>query len=386
MAAGMSTSTAEQNISSWAQDLRRKNPLDHLGRSASRLAAMAADGTDAGESLCTQCGGQLHVCDGDSVPAYLAHSCTFSESRCPGSFETLWHLMAKRSAARIAGWSSEVAYEACGGRYRADAMHLDSGRVFEAVHSLSRDYAEKHLNTMRSGRSVTWLFDSSAAFARPMLEGVLGGYPRWVLKFDADYASRGQLVAAGILRKRARMLVQEIGVGSCFLYFCGHCFHCINCDENGDLWELADDSCVASRVIYGHGGINFQIVHARAAGESVEATGDLDTSDYGPRAETILKRVVECAQLRSLRTIQSDFGRCVSRDQALSVGLDLPPDEWPGVLVNLPARCLCGSLYGVDVPIHGGESTRRDCAQCMKFLGFPRWYSTDTEATDGTHT
>ena len=34
----------------------------------------------------------------------------------------------------------------------------------------------------------------------------------------------------------------------------------------------------------------------------------------------------------------------------------------------------CGSTEIVDVEIHGGQSTRRDCAKCRRTLGFPKWY------------
>jgi len=38
------------------------------------------------------------------------------------------------------------------------------------------------------------------------------------------------------------------------------------------------------------------------------------------------------------------------------------------------AVCRCGSTAGRDFPIHGGRSTRRDCARCGRFLDFPRWH------------
>lgn len=374
---------SELPLSSWTEDIRRKNPLDHLGRSASVLACMARDGVDAGESLCTQCGKSLHVCDGDMVAPYLAHACSESESRCPGSYETLWHLAAKRAAARMDGWKSEVAYIASGCKYKADAMHLDSGRVFEAVHSLSRDYVEKHRNTMRSGRDVTWLFDASASFARPLTDLAACGYPSWAMKFDIDYANAGQLVAAGIFRKRARLLIQEIGRESCFIYFCGHCFRCIKCDEDGDLWELAKDSCTAAKVVYGFGGLNFEVVHSRAAGHWIDAVGDLDTGDFDAHPDRVLKKVVELGLLLSIRRSHDDGepsrrGVNGGRHNASKI---LPPEEWPGVLVNLTEPCSCGSFHGVDVQIHCGRSTRRDCARCMKFLLFSRWYNTDNVAT-----
>lgn len=33
----------------------------------------------------------------------------------------------------------------------------------------------------------------------------------------------------------------------------------------------------------------------------------------------------------------------------------------------------CGSAEFVDTPIHGGKSTRRDCARCNRTWGFPVW-------------
>ncbi|MGB4726917.1 MAG: hypothetical protein WBH86_05905 [Thermogutta sp.] len=36
--------------------------------------------------------------------------------------------------------------------------------------------------------------------------------------------------------------------------------------------------------------------------------------------------------------------------------------------------CRCGSSDYVDHPIHDGQSLRRDCARCGRFIGFPVWY------------
>ena len=41
--------------------------------------------------------------------------------------------------------------------------------------------------------------------------------------------------------------------------------------------------------------------------------------------------------------------------------------------------CRCGSDRYRDVPIHAGQSVRRDCARCGRFLDFPKWY----ESTNG---
>jgi len=40
--------------------------------------------------------------------------------------------------------------------------------------------------------------------------------------------------------------------------------------------------------------------------------------------------------------------------------------------------CRCGSTTWRDVPIHDGQSIRRDCGRCGKFMGFPVWYGNDT--------
>lgn len=35
--------------------------------------------------------------------------------------------------------------------------------------------------------------------------------------------------------------------------------------------------------------------------------------------------------------------------------------------------CRCGSVTWRDVSIHNGQSVRRDCAQCRRFIDFPVW-------------
>lgn len=45
-----------------------------------------------------------------------------------------------------------------------------------------------------------------------------------------------------------------------------------------------------------------------------------------------------------------------------------------------PAKpvCRCGSTTWRDVPIHGGQSFRRDCSRCGRFLDFPVWHGRNT--------
>ena len=37
----------------------------------------------------------------------------------------------------------------------------------------------------------------------------------------------------------------------------------------------------------------------------------------------------------------------------------------------------CGSTESIDVEIHGGQSIRRDCRVCGRFLKFSRWYGVE---------
>ena len=49
------------------------------------------------------------------------------------------------------------------------------------------------------------------------------------------------------------------------------------------------------------------------------------------------------------------------------------------------SRCeRCGSTDFIDVPIHAGESTRRDCRKCGRTAGFPRWYGLSTTKASET--
>jgi hypothetical protein len=48
-------------------------------------------------------------------------------------------------------------------------------------------------------------------------------------------------------------------------------------------------------------------------------------------------------------------------------------------------RCRCGSTTWRDVAIHGGQSVRRDCAGCGRFIDFPLWHGANT-GHNGQHT
>lgn len=59
------------------------------------------------------------------------------------------------------------------------------------------------------------------------------------------------------------------------------------------------------------------------------------------------------------------------------------PLSLPVVTSEAPSKptkpiCRCRSTTWRDMPIHGGESIRRDCGHCGRFLDFPVWYGKDT--------
>ena len=41
------------------------------------------------------------------------------------------------------------------------------------------------------------------------------------------------------------------------------------------------------------------------------------------------------------------------------------------------AVCKCGAHVWKDIPIHTGQSLRRECAACSLFLSWPKWYGVD---------
>ena len=41
------------------------------------------------------------------------------------------------------------------------------------------------------------------------------------------------------------------------------------------------------------------------------------------------------------------------------------------------AGCKCGADVWIDIPIHKGQSLRRDCAACNLFLSHQKWYGVD---------
>jgi hypothetical protein len=57
---------------------------------------------------------------------------------------------------------------------------------------------------------------------------------------------------------------------------------------------------------------------------------------------------------------------------------DLPAPTSEALSKPAKVICRCGSTTSRDVLIHDGQSVRRDCGRCGKFIEFPVWYGKGT--------
>ena len=64
----------------------------------------------------------------------------------------------------------------------------------------------------------------------------------------------------------------------------------------------------------------------------------------------------------------------MSPAQQLDHSIILMPTERPYSSGSGPQCPRCHARDFIDVPIHGGQSARRDCARCDRFISFPVWY------------
>jgi hypothetical protein len=64
--------------------------------------------------------------------------------------------------------------------------------------------------------------------------------------------------------------------------------------------------------------------------------------------------------------------------RAADFDVDNAPNAEPAPVIepntSKNAVCRCGSTAWRDVLIHDGQSLRRDCGRCGRFLGWPIWY------------
>jgi TubC N-terminal docking domain len=61
---------------------------------------------------------------------------------------------------------------------------------------------------------------------------------------------------------------------------------------------------------------------------------------------------------------------------------DVNPTRVGATATLSTSACQCGSTTWRDVPIHNGQSVRRDCGRCGRFVNFPIWHGTNTGHND----
>ena len=73
--------------------------------------------------------------------------------------------------------------------------------------------------------------------------------------------------------------------------------------------------------------------------------------------------------------VSAKFDRVPAQVETPQPGLVAAPIPAPNDTgASAAPVCRCGSTRWCDVPIHNGQSTRRDCGECRRFIGFPIWY------------
>lgn len=111
------------------------------------------------------------------------------------------------------------------------------------------------------------------------------------------------------------------------------------------------------------------LVEARAAGLAVHVEGDKLVIRGPRRAEALALRLLEhkAVIMAALRGEQASTWPPPWVRKQLETGRQASPS-------TNPVCPRCGSSEHIDIQIHNGGSTRRDCARCGKFIDFPVWY------------
>jgi len=110
--------------------------------------------------------------------------------------------------------------------------------------------------------------------------------------------------------------------------------------------------------------LGIRLLHANGSGLTIDAPNGTLTPDLLGRLKANKEDVLSL--LRS--SLAATPAQAVAGSETLAKSAD--------------AVCRCGSTTWQDVPIHNGESMRRDCGRCGRFVGFPVWYGTATRIND----
>src|SRR5688500_4899846 len=99
----------------------------------------------------------------------------------------------------------------------------------------------------------------------------------------------------------------------------------------------------------------------------------------------------EKLRIRPVERLTPDELEAIGRHKAVILNLlraECPIANHPAADPRPLCRCdRCSSTEYTDVLIHHGRSLRRDCTNCHRFLGWPRWYGRMIDsANDGNGT
>lgn len=101
-------------------------------------------------------------------------------------------------------------------------------------------------------------------------------------------------------------------------------------------------------------------------GVSLRADGD--NLHFAPSA------LVSFSMRQQLRERKPELLAALSESSAPIPAFNDPPDP--------NASCRCGATTWIDATIHKGQSTRRDCARCGRFIAFVKWYGKECNQTE----
>jgi hypothetical protein len=156
------------------------------------------------------------------------------------------------------------------------------------------------------------------------------------------------------------------------------------CEDRGVRLEPSDDGGLA--VDAPRGAVTPELA-ARLKVHKPEILAALWSRPGSPLFPPIILEALRAAQVRLVDDEQPDPLDPVSpdgwpvdsvaHDEAWPAS-DVPPV--PSVATSdasarpTKAVCRCGGTTWRDIPIHGGQSVRRDCGRCGRYLDFPIWY------------
>lgn len=232
----------------YAPEEKFANPRDHMGRTAVDVKSLC---DKTAECKCPVCDHRLIVRAGEQIATHFAHAKGRKDTSCKGGFETPWHKCAKLAAGMREGWLHGFT-DKTERHSRFDAYNQFTQRAFEAVQSLSDTYIEKQRSLAAIGIECQWLFDSLGDFAN-----------RNPLPLDIDKASTGLLECHDLLTKKAVKIIEQIGVGRCFLHYLGLAWKWVGVDR----WQACSPVSDIQKLCTGERGINRLLIDLRARGD-----------------------------------------------------------------------------------------------------------------------